>query len=194
MERFKVYLESTFNLTGQNKPTEEDWKIISSNIVRKDVPKKYLLIKESQIENHLYFIEKGIARFFIPKEDNDITFNIVFENGFLSAYDSFLSQTPSTYCIETLTDSVLWQFNYNDLQSVYSKTKIGNLIGRKACEELFSKKQKRELELLNCTAEERYLKLFTEQPRLLKEIPLKYISSYIGITPQALSRIRKRIS
>ncbi|HEY0749771.1 MAG TPA: hypothetical protein VGD26_01370 [Chitinophagaceae bacterium] len=68
------------------------------------------------------------------------------------------------------------------------------MIGRKASEDLFLKKSKRELSLLNDTAEERYLKLFSEQLHLIKQIPLKYIASYIGITPQALSRIRKRIS
>jgi len=59
---------------------------------------------------------------------------------------------------------------------------------------LFLKKSKRELSLLHESAEQRYLNLFTEQPELIKQIPLKYIASYIGITPQALSRIRKRIS
>jgi hypothetical protein len=56
------------------------------------------------------------------------------------------------------------------------------------------KKTKRELSLLTKTAEDRYLDLFKEEPRLLQQIQLKYIASYIGITPQALSRIRKRIS
>ena len=71
---------------------------------------------------------------------------------------------------------------------------MGNKIGRHASEDLYLKKAKRELSLLNDTAEQRYLNLFTEQPHMLKHIPLKYIASYIGITPQALSRIRKRIT
>ena len=61
-------------------------------------------------------------------------------------------------------------------------------------EKMFLLKSKRELSLLNKSAEERYLNLFTERPILLQQIPLKYIASYIGVTPQALSRIRKRIS
>ena len=73
-------------------------------------------------------------------------------------------------------------------------TGIGNQIGRLACEELFLKKSKRELSLLNDTATKRYLNLMEEQPLLFQQVPLKYIASYIGITPQALSRIRKRIS
>ena len=77
---------------------------------------------------------------------------------------------------------------------IYNETKVGNILGRKSAEDLFLKKSNRELSFLTQTAEQRYLNLFTEQPLLLKHIPLKYIASYIGITPQALSRIRKRIS
>ena len=83
---------------------------------------------------------------------------------------------------------------YQDLQEVYKTTKIGNLIGRLTAERLFLVKSKREQNLLNCTAEERYLNLFKDYPEVIKLIPLKYISSYIGVTPQGLSRIRKRIT
>jgi len=105
-----------------------------------------------------------------------------------------LTQQPSSYQLETITDTVLWSVSFNDLQIIYTDTAIGNTIGRLASEDLFIKKSKRELSLLTESAEERYLNLFTEQPHLLQLIPLKYIASYIGITPQALSRIRKRIS
>ena len=74
------------------------------------------------------------------------------------------------------------------------KIKIGNTLGRLSSERLFLIKSKREQSLLNETAEERYLNLFKERPNLIQQIPLKYIASYIGVTAQALSRIRKRIS
>jgi CRP-like cAMP-binding protein len=105
-----------------------------------------------------------------------------------------LTQEPSTNQLETLTDTILWSVSYNDLEIIYDKTEIGNTIGRLASEDLFMKKSKRELSLLIQSAQERYLNLFTEQPELLQFIPLKHIASYIGVTPQALSRIRKRIS
>lgn len=123
-----------------------------------------------------------------------MTFAFAFDGSFVSGYNSFLTQTPSVYNIETLTRTTLWRMSYKDLQTIYRETEIGNTIGRKAGEELFLKKSQRELSLLNETAEQRYLNLFTEQRALLEKIPLKYIASYIGITPQALSRIRKRIS
>lgn len=190
MTNFKSYLESAIGF----EPSESDWNIISSHIVYLDVPKKSILHQEGTIAQKLYFIENGAARFFIPRKENDLTFNIVFENGFLSAYDSFLTQKPSIYSIETITNSKLIEINSEGLNTIYAETKLGNVIGRKACEELFLKKQKRELSLLNQSAEERYLNLFKEQKRIIKEIPLKYIAPFIGVTPQALSRIRRRIS
>lgn len=192
MEKLKAFLKDSSRLTGHN-PSEKDWAIISSKFIRQKFPKKHILTKTGEIENHLNFIESGVARLYIPKEENDVTFNIVFDTGFLSAYDSFLTQTPATYNIETLTNTVLWQLTYNDLQTIYEETDLGNILGRQAGEELFLKKQKRELSLLNLTAEQRYLNLFSEQPQLLQKVPLKFIASYIGVTPQALSRIRKRI-
>jgi len=70
---------------------------------------------------------------------------------------------------------------------------VGNYLGRFASEKLFLAKSKRELALLKYNATERYLNLFTEQPEILKFIPLKYVASYIGVTPQGLSRIRRQI-
>ena len=70
---------------------------------------------------------------------------------------------------------------------------VGNYLGRFAAEKLFLAKSKRELSLLKYTAKERYLRLFSEQPKIIQLIPMKYIASYIGITPQGLSRIRRQI-
>jgi CRP-like cAMP-binding protein len=187
MEQIREYFEKTTRLS------DTDWQIFASRLTRAEFPKKTLLLKAGQTEKYLSFVEKGLARFYIPKEGNDLTFAFAFNNGFISAYDSFLTQSPSTYYIETLTATILWRLTYHDLQAIYAETTIGNTIGRYAIEELYMENRRRELSLLNDTAEQRYLKLFTEQPQLIREIPLKYIASYIGITPQALSRIRKRI-
>lgn len=174
--------------------TQQDWQTFSSRLQKRVFPKKTLLLKTGQTENYLSFIEEGIVRCYIPGEENDLTFAFLFTNNFVSAYDSFLEQSPSVYHMETLTDTVLWSLTFNDLQDIYRETAIGNTIGRLAAEDLFLKKSARELSLLKDSAEERYLRLFSEQPHLLLQVPLKYIASYIGITPQALSRIRKRIS
>lgn len=173
--------------------SEEYWRIFSSKLIKRDFNKKSIILKTNQTEKYLSFIEKGIIRYFIFKVSNDVTFDFSFKNEFTSAYDSFLTQQPVKYNVQALTNTILWSIKYEDLQDIYTNTSLGNLLGRIAAENLFLLKTKREIDLLNDTAQERYTKLFTEQPKLIKQIPLKYIASYIGITPQALSRIRKRI-
>ena len=189
MQQIKAYLDQIATIS------DEDWDFFTSKLRRRVIPKKENFLKLDDIENYISFIESGVVRLYIPKEnpEKEITFGFSFKNQFISAYDSFLTQTPSAYQLQALTDTTLLSITYNDLQDVYNKTQIGNLIGRLTAERLFLLKSKREQNLLNLTAEERYLKLFKERPELLKVIPLKYISSYIGVTPQALSRIRKRL-
>ena len=189
MEQIKKYIDQIATIS------EEDWDFFRSKLQRRTLPKKTIFLKINQIENHISFIESGVVRLFIPKEnpEKEITFGFSFKDQFVSAYDSFLTQKPSLYQLQTLTETSILSITYKDLQAVYKTTQIGDLIGRLTAERLFLIKSKREQNLLNLSAEERYLKLFKERPELLKVIPLKYISSYIGVTAQALSRIRKRL-
>ena len=189
MHQIKSYLEKIASISGS------DWDFFISKLQRRIITKKSVFVKVNQIENYISFIESGIVRLFIPKEnpEKEITFGFCFKDQFVSAYDSFLTQSPSNYQLQALTDTTLLSISYKDLQSVYKSTQIGNLVGRLTAEDLFLIKSKREQNLLNLNAEERYLKLFKERPKLLKSVPLKYISSYIGVTAQALSRIRKRL-
>ena len=189
LQQIKNYLDQIANISIA------DWEYFTSKLQRRFIPKKSVFLKQDAIENHISFIESGVVRLYIPKEnpEKEITFGFSFKNQFISAYDSFLTQTPSAYQLQALTDTNVLSITYADLQDVYNNTQIGNLIGRLTAERLFLLKSKREQNLLNLTAKERYIKLFKDRPELLKSIPLKYISSYIGVTPQALSRIRKRI-
>jgi CRP-like cAMP-binding protein len=188
MEKIREQLNKFTNLS------DNDWTYFSSKLTVKTYPKKSIILKMGDVENHLSFVESGIIRFYIPKIENDLTFGFVFSGEFMSGYDSFLTRDPCAYQIQALTDAILWQISHQDLQEVYKMTEIGNEIGRKSAEHLFLIKSRRELSLLDKTAEERYLDLFSHRPELIQLIPQKYIASYIGITPQALSRIRKRIS
>ncbi|GEN73345.1 Crp/Fnr family transcriptional regulator [Chryseobacterium lathyri] len=187
MENIKNHLSNIVDIS------ENDWEIFSSKLSKVNFPKKGILLEKGKIEKYLSFIESGILRFNIPKIEYDFTFAFAFENNFVSGYDSFIKQKPSLYNIETITDCTLWRVSYDDLQNIYATTTIGNRVGRMIAEELYLKKMKRELCLLENSAKQRYLDLFEEQPQLVQNIPLKYLASYIGIRPQSLSRIRKQI-
>lgn len=189
LQQIKAYLDQIANISTI------DWEFFTSKLKRRIIKKKSIFLKLNKVENHISFIESGVVRLFIPKEnpEKEITFGFSFKDQFVSAYDSFLTRKPSAYELQALTETTILSISYQDLQLVYNNTQIGNLIGRLTAERLFLIKSNREQNLLNLSAEERYLKLFKERPELLKVIPLKYISSYIGVTAQALSRIRKRL-
>lgn len=193
----KILLESIREHLNQiSTLSDSDWEFFSSKLVRRDIPKKTTFLAQGMVEDHISFVVSGIVRLFVPESETskEITFGFSFSAQFISAYDSFLTREPSSYALETLTDATVLSISYDDLQEVYKTTVIGNLIGRLTAERLYMNKSKREQSLLLYTAEERYLNLFKDRPEVIKEIPLKYISSYIGVTPQALSRIRKHIS
>ncbi|MCU7618575.1 Crp/Fnr family transcriptional regulator [Chryseobacterium sp. PBS4-4] len=166
---------------------------------RQEIPKKTILLKQGDTEDYLYFISEGIVRFFVNKPHpteppKEITFSFIAKNMFCSAYDSFITRRPCHYNIETLKDTTIYRIHYHDLQDLYESTEIGNYIGRISAEGLYVRKVQREMSLLMYSAEERYLDLLKTYPEYVLQIPLKYIASYLGITPQALSRIRKQIS
>lgn len=188
MGHIKKYYENIIKLETS------EWEFISSHFDRKIFDKNQVITRQGETEQFLSFVETGIIRFYIPDDENELTFNFSFDKEFTCAYDSFLTQTPSEYELQALTHTIVWQINYEDLQKVYAKTKAGHYLGRFAAEKLFLAKSKREIALLKYNAKQRYLRLFEEQPRILKHIPLKYIASYIGVTPQGLSRIRRQIS
>ena len=187
-EKLKKYLEQLCPIS------QGDWELFSSRLQRRVFDRKQQVLRAGEIENYVSFIEQGIVRYYVEEGDKDITFELAFENSLAAGYDSFLTRTPVVYSGETLVPTELWSITYTDLQAVYAESKVGERLGRLAAEQLYIRKNKRQMWLLKDTAEQRYMRLVHEYSHFLQLVPLKYLASYIGITPQALSRIRRRIS
>lgn len=152
------------------------------------------ILQKGQTDNHLSFLNKGIVRFYVEKNANDITFDFIFANTFYCHYDSFYSRKPTQFYSEALTDVEILYIDYSSLNNLFTTCEFAKDLTRMAVEKLLEKKVKRELSLLTNTPTERYLNLLQGQPRLLQQIPQKYLAAYLGIVPETLSRIRKRIS
>ncbi|UWY27195.1 Crp/Fnr family transcriptional regulator [Flavobacterium sp. TR2] len=153
-----------------------------------------LILAQGQLENYLSFIDTGVVRYYVVANDKEITFDFAFKNSFYCAYDSFYNRTKTEVYVQTLTECQLYSISYENLQRLYEKCETAKKLGRIATEYLLEKKVKRELDLLTKTPQERYERLLLEQPKYIQQIPLKYLASYIGVVPETLSRIRKRIS
>ena len=173
--------------------SENDWKFIESKLQIATLKKKDFLTETNAIEQKIYFILEGVFRIYIELPEKDVTSDFGFPNKFISSYSSFLTQTQSVACIQSLTKSKVIFITREDLDEIYKNTSCGESIGRVFAEEFFMYKSKRELSFMKDSPTERYLNLFKEQQNLIQEIPQKYLASYIGITPQALSRIRAKI-
>jgi len=190
MEQLKKYVNQIYEELNQ-----DIWGLVEPMLELVTIPEATAIVRFNEVEKYIYFIKSGSVRLYIPKEgEEDITFSFAFADEFVSAYDSFLSEEPCEYQLETITEITVLRLSKDNLKMLYENTNFGNYIGRLIAENLFVKKKDREMSLLTRTAEQRYDDLFTSHPQLIKEIPLKYIASFIGITPQALSRIRARIT
>ena len=142
----------------------------------------------------MYYLSEGIVRFFYynPTTDKETTVDILFPESFCLSYTSFVKQEPSLLSIEALKDVTAYKIGREHLnhliqQQEYLQVKADIL------EHLLIEKMQREAQFLLQSPEEIYRTLLEKDPKLIQNIPLKYIASYIGITPQALSRIRRRI-
>ncbi len=165
-----------------------------SKLKVKQCRKKELVLREGQICKHAYFINTGCLRYFYNVDGQENTAQFFFENGWYADYESFLSGKPSNQNIETLEKSELLLLSAKDLQVLYTDIPKFERFGRLMAENAFLGIKQRTEMLENLTAEERYLSMMQDRPKVFERIPQHYIASYLGIKPPSLSRIRKRIS
>jgi CRP/FNR family transcriptional regulator, anaerobic regulatory protein len=153
-----------------------------------------LLTQIGEIENKVVFIVDGVTRSFFYKNEKEISLDFHFSGDFVNVYESFIDQVPAGHAIEALTDLLLMVMSHHDLQTLYATKPKFELVGRVLVEEQFKKSSERVKNLLSLSATEYYYKLLTAQPKLINNIPLKHLASYLNVTPESLSRVRKSIS
>ena len=172
---------------------EEEIECINRLFKRKEIKKGDFFLVDGQVCKHAGFIEKGLIRYFINHDGEEKTYEFGQENNFVCNYESFLTQTPSTKIIQALEDSVILQISFTDLQIFYQSISQGERFGRMVIEYVFVQLLQALSSLYTDTPEYRYQKLFTDHPDLLQRVSQYHIASYVGVKPQSLSRIRRRI-
>ncbi len=156
--------------------------------------KKNEIIKAyNKTERFINFLISGSTAHFLISEDSDICINLFYEHTVFSEYMSLLTQKPSVIKTESLEDTELWSLSYEKLKELQAKP-LGLQITKAILEARYIEKQKEQINLLTLTPTERYINLIKERPKVFQRTPLKVIATYLGITPESLSRIRKRVS
>ena len=152
-------------------------------------------LKEGEPNLLLGFIVNGLVRIYITKkgeEQSCIDFSK--EGEFITVYESFLQKGISTQSIQAIEDTTLLVINNNDLQNLYQNIPNGDKLGRIVIEKRFIELAKQLYSIYLHNSEQRYLHFVKTYPDLLQRVPQYYIASFVGVKPQSLSRIRKRLA
>ncbi len=173
--------------------TEEEWAMKVRHIQIKKLRKNDFLIKEGQTCTSVHFVNKGSFRTYNLIKGKEVTTNFFFDGSYASDYVSYLTQKPSLEYIQALEDCEIFSFPYDRMQEMYESNPKIQKFGRLIAEKIFINMYRRQQEFLFFTPKERYLNLLKRRPKVIQQIPQIYIASYLGITPEYLSRIRNEL-
>jgi len=174
--------------------SEEESEKLGSLFVRRSLKKKDYLVRAGEICRKVVFFNKGYYRFHhTDTTGNEITSDFFFAPGFITSYTSFIMETPSQVFVQAMEEMEVLEINRHDLYQLYDHNSKIERLGRMIAESVAISSEKHLFLLLNQSADERYRRLLERNPEYVKSIPLQYIASYLGITKETLSRMRKSI-
>ncbi len=185
---FKLLIEKVYPLT------DNEISVLQNMFSLKKVDKNAFILKEGHQTQTLFFIKSGIYRGFYIKDMEEITFNFFFGPTFYADTAGVAEGNPTLQNICALEAGEVWEANIREVEALGDKYPSILKLFIRFYETIFTFKQQRELSFIYESAEERYLNLFNLRPRVVSEIPLIYIASYLGIKPESLSRIRRKIA
>lgn len=171
----------------------ELWTAFAKFVEIRSFRKNEIIKDYHKTEKNINILISGSAAHFVLSADKDVCISLYYENQIFSEYLSFLTQSSSAIKTVSLEDSVIWSISHPNLNELYSKSSKGFLIGKAIADAMFIRKQNEQINLLTLSPIERYLKLLKDRPEVFQRTSLKIIASYLGITAESLSRIRKRI-
>jgi CRP/FNR family transcriptional regulator, anaerobic regulatory protein len=187
MTELEQYITSYFGVVNA-----DDLKLIVSFFNLKTIKKGDFLLKAGKRCENLHFVQSGFLRMFISTSEKEITQWISTKGYFSTDLSGFIFETTSRLSIQALTDTEIFTITKSDYK------KIGELVAEwHQLEKLFIVRcfiilEERILSHLSMTAEERYTYFFENNRELFNQVPLQYIASMLGMTPETFSRIRKK--
>jgi CRP/FNR family transcriptional regulator, anaerobic regulatory protein len=181
------------NLMLRAQVTDHELMAVASKLTYHELAKNELLTQAGQVESYVYFVVEGVARTFFFHGEREVSVEFFFPGDFTSSYVSFLKQLPSELTIEAFTPMQVLRIHRDELYHVFTVHPKLEQLNRLILEELFEKSSERVKSLISLSATERYLELLNAHPVYVRNIPLKYLASYLNVTPESLSRIRKAL-
>lgn len=173
--------------------TAEEQAQIAANLVVEAYPKGKLLVKAGETWRLCYFVLEGCLRQYKVVDDTEVTTQFYTEREAAIDFNSYINQAKSDSYLVCMEDTIVIEGNPNQEADMYERFPKLQQITRAMMEQDFGKMQEQFSRFIASSAEERYTHLLNHRPDLLQRVPLQHLASYIGVTPESLSRIRKRI-
>lgn len=172
-------------------PTDPEWLRILPCWKEFRFPRRSSICAAGKVENHFYIVREGVQRLSFAHDGEDICVGFSYAGSWSGEYASFVTRKPARFDVVAMTDSILLGITHEDLQQLYHELPVMERFGRLILEEVLVGRGVREVELLSLTAEERYRRLVARSPHLLQLVPQKDIASYLRMTPETFSRLRR---
>lgn len=169
-----------------------DLQLVLSRCRERRIAKNKLILRKGQIASQYFFIVSGGVRFFYEAHDQENTTWVMFENEFFTEISSLHPQKPSRFNIEAIEETKLIVIDKKDMDFLYDQVAAWEEFGRKIWEATTIRMIDQLMNFQTLSAEERYL-TFLKDSELIRKTPVKQVAAILGITPNALSRIRKKI-
>lgn len=150
-----------------------------------------IIVKEGQYADKVYFIVQGSARAYYLKDGKDISDWFAFENEFISSIVSFFGEEPSPHFIEFVEQSTVLEISRSSVEDLSVKYHDFERLIRVVVTKVMLSQQERISSILFHTAEQRYKHILSIRPDIIHRIPLMHIASYLGMTLETLSRVRR---
>lgn len=171
---------------------DQDKELLASLFVYKPCKKGDVLIKMGHYVNNAFFIHSGYLKYTkLLKSGEELVIHLYAPNDFATSIIGFFLGGKAEEELHAITDCELLSISKADLARLYSLEQKWESFGRQLMESYLMEKELRIINQLALTARKRYLNLLASQPEMIKNVPIKYIASFIGIQPESLSRIRK---
>jgi CRP-like cAMP-binding protein len=174
--------------------SESEADLIASFLQVRKIRKNQLLVEPPYPSSAEHFISKGCFRsYYLDNDGIEHTLSFAIEGWWMTDLQSFFTGEPAKYHVESLEEGQVFMLKKEHLEELYLKIPVLNIYFRKLYQNAIVSQTERLLNVLSTTADERYIRFIAKYPALEKRLPQYLIASYLGVTPEFLSKIKSRI-